>query len=241
MGRGRAHAGRRRRSRRAAAASRPAPSSSSPSASNWRCGRPSRSKLRFTTCRCAPARVIDRHRRAQRDSIRNGRPLARARRIARLPAIDFQSPSSGPLLAKLRPALSASAALAGSSLAAGVEEHAVHADRPAQRRIVRHRVGAGAGRQAEAEVQQAVPDRRPSPCGRRSRRLRCSRPCRARRRRAARSSATSPSPDRSRCRRDARSRPARPARARGRRSRRCADTGSPARCADRRRSPACRR
>ena len=50
--------------------------------------------------------------------------------------------------------------LPGSSSPASVEEHAVHADRPAQRGVIGHRVGARAGRQAEAEVEQAVPDLR---------------------------------------------------------------------------------
>ena len=43
------------------------------------------------------------------------------------------------------------------ALAAGVEEHAVHADRAAQRGVVGHRIGASAGGQAQAEVEQAVP------------------------------------------------------------------------------------
>ena len=45
-----------------------------------------------------------------------------------------------------------------AQLAASVEEHAVHADGPAQRGVIGHRVGARAGRQAVAEVEQAVPD-----------------------------------------------------------------------------------
>ena len=43
-------------------------------------------------------------------------------------------------------------------LRARAHEHAVHPDRAAQRGEVRHRVGPGAGREAEAAVEQPVPD-----------------------------------------------------------------------------------
>ena len=46
----------------------------------------------------------------------------------------------------------------GIAASAGIEKHPVHADRSAQRGVVRHRVGARAGGEGEAEVEQAVPD-----------------------------------------------------------------------------------
>ena len=102
--------------------------------------------------------MIDRDRRTQRDAIARACPGAARETVSPGCLPSSSSPSSGPLLAKVRPALSAAFIAAGVVFAAGLEEHPVHADRPAQRRIIGHRVGAGAGREAEAEIEQAIPD-----------------------------------------------------------------------------------
>ena len=68
--------------------------------------------------------------------------------------------SSGPFVAKLRPALSAASQAPVVELAARAHEDAIHPDRAAQRREVRHGVGSRARRQAEAAVEQAIPDLR---------------------------------------------------------------------------------
>ena len=64
------------------------------------------------------------------------------------------------MLTKPWPPLSAVGDRGGVAPAAGIEEDAIEADRSAQRGVVGHRIGTGAGRQVEAEVEQAVPDRR---------------------------------------------------------------------------------
>ena len=82
--------------------------------------------------------------------------------VARPRAIDFEAEQRA-IAREAPPLLERDPRRLRVELAARVQEHAVQAHRTAQRRVVRHGVGAGAGGQPEAEVEQAVPDlgRRP--------------------------------------------------------------------------------
>ena len=102
--------------------------------------------------------MIDRDRRAQCRAIANGLSArGQLQCIARRLALHFDSELR--TVARERSSLLERGVKSlGLCTAARVEIDAIHADRSAQARVVRHRIGARAGRHAEAEVEQLVPD-----------------------------------------------------------------------------------